>query len=350
MTTDSNRALRQNAGACRTDLVTLTMPTITSPDDVIVRILYVGICGTDLHILSGRFPNAPEDLILGHEVTGVVDTIGSDVTSVSVGSHVVVNPVPSCGKCQYCRQGKAGQCLQGSIARENGIFTDGGWRDYWKVDVRQVELLPVGLPVMAGVLVEPLACVCQGWQRNGPLEADSRVLLQGAGIIGLLWASLFDMRGYSNVTISEINTNRQALAKRLIPGYTVLNATELQGKSNMFDLVVDCTGSTKAMEAAMTLLRKGGRLNIFGCSGAEDTVSFKPIDFLLKDMSIVTTLIDPYSVPKAIPVLQDLYQRGYLDFGKLGIKVFSMEDNGHAIKDLQGGLVTKSVLQMVKNS
>lgn len=346
MANDTNYVFRLNSEDKTIEKVHVFMPKITHPDDVIVRIAFGGICGTDLHIMAGNFPGSPPSLILGHEISGIISEIGSDVTTMKVGTRVAINPMTLCGKCNHCRRGEAEFCKKGSLYTECGIFCDGGWRKYWKVPCRQVEPLPKDLPLELGVLAEPMSCVYKGWLRNGQVEHDSDILIVGSGIIGLLWAALFHSRGYQKVTVSEMSPTRRSLAQNIAPDFKIVIPDYLYDQKEIFDLIIDCSGSTKAISAGFDLLKRRGTMNIFGCAGTEDTVSFKPVDFLLKDLTLVSSLISPYSLPQAMHVLVGLYRQGYLDLGNLGVRIYSVDEKEHAIQDLRNGTVTKAILKM----
>ncbi|XP_039277006.1 D-arabinitol dehydrogenase 1 [Nilaparvata lugens] len=188
-----------------------SIPVISEPDDVIVKIAFSGVCGTDLHVFEGKFPSSKEPFIPGHESCGTVFAIGEGVNNLKVGDRVAIDPQRVCNSCEFCRKGSYQVCPNNL---PTGLFSDGGWAEFCKVSQKQVYILPPGLPLENAMLCEPLSCICHGLNRISPIPIGSRILVNGAGIIGNLFCSALHYTGHRSVYVSEPNAARQELNKK----------------------------------------------------------------------------------------------------------------------------------------
>ncbi|KAG8327615.1 hypothetical protein J6590_015646 [Homalodisca vitripennis] len=205
------------------------LPAIIDKHEVIVRVTYAGVCGTDLHIMDGSFPcRGDRAFILGHEFCGVASSIGAEVKHIKRGDRVAVDPQSSCGTCCYCTSGRYHQCPSGGLNTTLGIFNNGGWAQFCKVPAKQVYRLPEAITFQQAVLSEPLSCVCHAWDLVSPLPIGSSVLVCGAGIIGNLWTCVLHHTGHRNVTISEPSTVRRTFNERLIQLTNTTNPVDLK--------------------------------------------------------------------------------------------------------------------------
>ncbi|XP_034942042.1 D-altritol 5-dehydrogenase-like [Chelonus insularis] len=312
-------------------------------NDVLIRVAYSGICGTDLHILDGSFPAKKDGtLILGHEFSGTVEDIGDEVTEFKVGQKVVIDPNSGCNKCTSCHGGCYHFCTKGGINNTIGIFKNGGWATHAVVPETQVHHVPDDMEMHHAALAEPMACIAHGWDIMNPIHVGSQILVIGAGIIGLLWACILHLHGLrKTVTISEINAGRRAAVQKLDLDYSVCNPTELRGN---FDVAVDCSGSAPAMESALARLKHGGRLCIFGVANPAATVSINPFQMYLKELTIAGVIIDPFTFPKGLALVQAMAAR-YFNYEKLGIKVYKLSEYKEALEALRTGKVSKAMFK-----
>ena len=180
-------------------------------DEVRIRVAYCGICGTDLHIFKGHMDSrvkAPQ--AVGHEISGVVEAVGADVSGFAPGEKVTVRPLDNCGECNTCKAGFTHICEK---LRFLGIETAGGFAEFWTVPARLVHRLPAAMPLKLAALVEPLAVACHDVRRS-ELKRGDRVVVNGGGPIGMLIALTARHAG-AEVTISEINESRLKLAREL---------------------------------------------------------------------------------------------------------------------------------------
>ncbi|XP_044260807.1 D-arabinitol dehydrogenase 1-like [Tribolium madens] len=335
-------ALRFTSNTKNVALTKIPIPAITHPKEVLIKIAYSGVCGTDLHIISGEFP-CNSQVTLGHEFSGTVVAFGPYVTNLTPGDLVVVDPNSGCHKCRFCHSGKPHFCPSGGFYANLGVKNDGGWAEYCLCCVEQVHKLS-GIPLKTAALVEPLSCVAHGWDLISPISVGEEILVVGAGIIGILWTCLLHLHGHKKLTLVEKNPARRELLKKLQQelGFKLVGALELVGK---FDLIVDCTGHGPAIESGVKLLNFGGKMCIFGVAPPGDRIEVSPFEIYMKELTIMSVKVNSFSFPKAIALVEALAER-YLDYDKLGVKLFKLEEYQRAIDCLKNGVITKAVFQV----
>lgn len=330
----------------------LPIPKVEKPQDILIKVAYAGICGTDLHIIQGEFP-CKEDgtLILGHEISGIVVEVGEMVKTVKKGDRVSVDPNNGCHCCHVCNAGNPHYCKIGGLNNTIGIYRNGGWAQYCLVPEEQVHKLPETIAIEQGALCEPMSCLAHGLDRVSPIPVGQKILVLGAGIIGNLWVASLHVQGHRNVTVSEPNSARLDLLKKLETNFDLLTPTSLMQKyesdpeNYLFDLIVDCSGYAPAIEQAMKLLKNGGRLCIFGVAPPNAKISVSPYEMFKKETSIIGVNINPFTFPKAIGLIEAMGVK-YLSYEKLGIKTFDLGDFEKAIGELKKGGIAKAVFKM----
>ncbi|XP_058800798.1 D-altritol 5-dehydrogenase-like isoform X2 [Phymastichus coffea] len=312
--------------------------------ELLVRVAYSGVCGTDLHIIEGSFPcKQSEPLTLGHEFCGTIEALGDGVTAFRLGQRVTVDPNSGCNLCGDCHAGCYHLCLNGGVNSTIGIFRNGGWATHCVVPEMQVYALPDAVDMAQAALSEPLSCLAHGWDLMSPIDVGQRVLVSGAGIIGLLWAAALHLHGLrKTVTVCEPQDKRKDMVKRMGLDYEVCSPQQLQGKE--FDLAVDCSGSGPAMEAAIPLLARGGRFCMFGVANPAAQVSINPYQMYKKELTIKGANINPFTFPKGIGLLEAMHDT-YLRFDNLGIKVFKLSEYKEALDALKRGDISKAVFK-----
>ncbi len=235
------------------------------PDEVLVRVSHCGVCGTDLHLVMEGW-GRPRS-IGGHEYTGQIVALGSDVSGWSLGDPVVGGPEPGCGACVYCRAHRPALC-EGHAAPGITEF-QGAFAEYKKLHVSQLLRVPDGLSLREAAITEPLAVALHGITLSG-LRPGQRVLITGAGPIGMLTLAALRAKGIEDVIVSEPSPVRRALAER-VGASRVVAPEDLEVPRMRFGLVdgavdtaFECAGKASALEAALAQLGKTGRLTIVG--------------------------------------------------------------------------------------
>jgi (R,R)-butanediol dehydrogenase/meso-butanediol dehydrogenase/diacetyl reductase len=265
--------------------------------DVLVEVAFCGICGTDLHAIVeavGIFGWGAPGFIGGHEWSGRVVAIGDGVTSWQVGDRVTARS-GECGSCPACRAGRPSICRVRQP--DDG---QGGFSQYLRRRQDSLERVPDGLDLRAAALTEPFAVALHAVTRSNA-EAGKRVLVTGAGPIGTLTVVALQVRGIDDVTVSEPNPLRRAIAERL--GAKVLSPEELtDGATHRFDTVIETSGNPHAVTAGFDSLVPGGDLVLVGVISVPTNMNVLRI---LTDEITVTgsALYDEGGIQEAVALL-----------------------------------------------
>jgi threonine dehydrogenase-like Zn-dependent dehydrogenase len=231
--------------------------------------VYVGLCGTDLHITAGRHPRACLPLALGHEIVGV------PAAGRWAGRAVVVDPTISCGTCDACARGEGHVCPR---LRLIGIDQAGGLAGRLCAAEAKLHPVPEGLPLMTAALAEPLAVAIHASGRAGPY-LGARVVILGAGPIGLLTALVTRAAGARAVLLVEPGPRREA-ARQL--GFQTAAGPEAVRDilgGHLADVVFDAAGVPAAAEHATRLVRPRGTIVIEGVHGRPAAVDLQAVTF-----------------------------------------------------------------------
>ncbi|XP_047097424.1 D-arabinitol dehydrogenase 1-like [Schistocerca piceifrons] len=349
MVNQTMEALQFNSKTQTLSLVTEKVPSVKE-NEVLVKVAYAGVCGTDLHIVEGSFPCTDQPVILGHEFSGTVTAVGSKVTNVKVGDKVAVDPNSGCNTCGPCSGGQYHYCSAGGINSTIGIYCNGGWAQYCTAPDTQVYKLPDNIALEQGALTEPISCLSHGWDRVQPIPVGSSILITGAGIIGNLWACLLHVQGHRKVTISEPLESRRKIAEKLGTGFQVVSPAELKEQKEKdpelgFDVAIECSGNGRAMEDALWMLNCGGKLCVFGVASPDTRVSVSPYHLYKQEITIIAVNINPFSFPKALGFIDSMGTR-YLEYEKLGIKTFPLKQHKEALEELKKGSIAKAIFKV----
>ncbi|HEX2553941.1 MAG TPA: L-idonate 5-dehydrogenase [Microvirga sp.] len=247
------------------------------PRDVQVRIEAGGICGSDLHYYHhGGFGTVRlrEPMALGHEVAGVVEAVGSEVSTVTAGTRVAVDPSRPCGTCRYCRAGQGNQCLDmrfmGSAMRFPHV--QGGFRQSITIDEGQAVAVPPAMTMAEAAMAEPLAVCLHAARQAGPLMG-ARVLVTGCGPIGSLAVLVARFSGASEIVATDVAAHPLAVARRLGATRTIDVAAEPEGlapfgaEKGTFDVLFEASGNAAALRGALEVLRPGAVIVQVGLGG-----------------------------------------------------------------------------------
>ena len=233
------------------------------PGEVLVEIAECGICGSDLHMVLERY--ARPGAILGHEWSGIVASAPSD-SGWSPGDRVVGNPAPGCGSCRPCRRGRPSVCLNRPVADFAGYR--GAFCQYKTVAADGLIRIPDSLPTRVAALTEPMAITLHAL-RLADVHAGDRVLVTGAGPVGLLLVAVLRAQGVSDITVSEPSEvrRRQALAAgatRVVTPDSLEPPPMTQPVAEPYAVVFECSGHAAAVEAGFGQLDYAGTLVIVG--------------------------------------------------------------------------------------
>jgi threonine dehydrogenase-like Zn-dependent dehydrogenase len=314
-------------------------PAAERPDDVVIRISANGLCGSDLRAFSTP-PQMAYDrgVIVGHEFSGTVAELGSEVRSVSEGARVVAIPNINCQACWYCRSGHTNLCER---FIHIGSMRDGGAAEYCVVPERMVLEVPDAIDDELATLTEPLACVLNGSRTAGAQPGDT-VLILGGGPIGLLYLLLLKAAG-ARVIVSEPSAPRAATAGELgadevvDPSRTPVAQAVAELTPRGVDIVVDTVGMLLA--DAVASARKGGRILVFGlndCARAE----LGEADLSYRELSIEGVYIAKGTFPLALTLLE----RNELGFERLITHRVDLDRFWDAVELARSGDAVKAIV------
>jgi 2-desacetyl-2-hydroxyethyl bacteriochlorophyllide A dehydrogenase len=298
------------------------------PGDVVIDVAACGVCGTDLHVLDGAYPVTRFPIVPGHEFSGVVVARGRDVISVDVGAFVAVDPVVACGHCSRCREGWTNLCENW---RGYGVALDGGFADF--AVVRADRALPVSpaIPRDWAPLIEPLSCAIHALDRMGEVRVGESVLVIGSGPTGLMLTSLLGRSGGLVDTVERV-PERRALATTFGARRTAADAEELEQPGG-WDLVVEATGSTSGVETALRVVRRAGRVHIFGVAHPDALAHFSPYQFFDREL----TMTGSQSLRLTFGRAAEVMATGFLDGGALITDTVPLEDVATAFDNVRHG-------------
>ncbi|HEU5085755.1 MAG TPA: alcohol dehydrogenase catalytic domain-containing protein [Acidimicrobiales bacterium] len=315
---------------------------VPGPHDVVVEVSHCGVCGTDLHMVVEGWGRPGS--VGGHEWSGTVVAVGSDVSTPAVGDAVVGGPPPGCGTCTPCHARQPSLCLdRAQPGDEDG---DGAFARYVRAHRDAVVPVPAGLDLRIAALAEPLAVALHAVTRSG-VRPGQRALVTGAGPIGALAVVALRARGVGEVLVSEPSPARQALAERL--GATVVDpasfdvpniAEPARIVTDAVDVALECSGKRPAMEAAFTQLRRGGTLVLVG-TGIE-APRLDPNRMILNELVVTGAFeYDADGIAEAL----DLLASGTADVGALiEPEDVGLDELGAAMVDLAAGRIAGKVL------
>lgn len=294
---------------------------------VLIRIAYAGICGSDLHIYNkGMFiQNIPE--IMGHEFSGTVAGTGAGVTSVKVGDKVTANPMVTCGECVACRTGFPGSCSQLGFI---GEVRPGAYAQYIVLPEKDVVAAPNHADLKQLALAEPLAVALNICEKAALKETD-RILVIGPGPIGLLTIlAARAVYGVKDLTVMGRSKARLELASQLgakvITGDNNANPDDIDG---FYDVVIEAAGNASAFNTAVSRALPGGR--VYVVSIFEDDFIFDINEIVAKQISV--TGCNVYS-SEHIRQAAELIADGKVDVSPLISAVYKPEKCDDAFRAL----------------
>ena len=259
------RLLRQ--GEITVDAARVPSP---GPHQVLIEVATVGICGSDVHYFDhGRIADfvVREPLVLGHEASGTIRALGSEVTDRTVGQRVAMEPQETCGRCKQCQSGRYNLCPDVRFFATPPI--DGAFTQYVVLDSARAHPVPDSLSDEAAALIEPLS-VAVWAARKAAIEPGDRVLVTGAGPVGLLCADVARARGASWVGVSDTNDHRLQVASDRGAHQTVnALAGPLADQIEPVDVILECSGATPAVQSAFAAAAPAARVVLVGM-GASD--------------------------------------------------------------------------------
>ncbi|MBB3125409.1 2-desacetyl-2-hydroxyethyl bacteriochlorophyllide A dehydrogenase [Paenibacillus rhizosphaerae] len=236
-------------------------------EEVLIKVTYAGVCGSDVTIYKGKHPTAKTPVILGHEFTGVVEKVNSSKRSdLKMGDRVVVEPLISCGECSACLEGNWHVCRSLKLL---GIHTNGGFADYVKVPAAKVIKLKDSMSDRIAALTEPFAVGFHVNQRGGT-KAGDKVLIIGGGPIGMVIGIMAKRCGAERVVFTELNEARIDMIKSfgfeaIHPGHEDVAALSAEiTQETGYDVVFEVSGSQSGLLSSTDLCAIRGTVVFVG--------------------------------------------------------------------------------------
>ncbi len=319
----------------------------TGPDQVLVKVSTVGICGSDVSYYFGTTPVGTDSgkgpLILGHEFTGEVVEVGEIPKSKGLfvpGDLVVVNPVQYCNACEMCYDGKTHLCDNMTV---NGVTKDGAFAEYVSADYTGVFKLPKGMSLSDGAFVEPMACAVNAF-RKLEMEPGQLVSIWGPGAIGLMMVQIAKSLGAGKVALVGTRDYRLDAGKKLgadfvynikdtsSPNYTS-NLAESYNKDmdKLVDRTICATGSNEGFEQAVETSANSSIIVHFGLPDEDDKFCIPALAFHTADKQIRSAWLAPMVWPETLRMLE----HGLVDVGSLVTHSFPLEEAAKAITNLK---------------
>lgn len=252
---------------------------------VLLKVCRCGICGSDLHMTEEPVFGVARGDVLGHEFSGEVLEVGKDVTDLKVGDYVSAAPLSGCGRCESCLRGEPAWC-------EEMQLIGGGYAQYAALAGRQCRKLPWGINAVDGSLAEPLAVALHGLTQSGMKPGD-RVLIVGAGAIGLAVAFWARRLGAKTVVVADLHDYQEERAMELGATGFVISGEDMTARVNAAcggapDIVFECVGKPGLIDHCIDLVRPRGKVVVLGlCTAPDHMDSFRAIS---KEVVIVMSV------------------------------------------------------------
>lgn len=302
-------------------------------DEVLVKLEYVGICGSDLHYYEagaiGNFIVKPP-FVLGHEPGGVVVEVGKDVTHLKVGDRVALEPGKTCGHCEFCREGKYNLCPDVIFFATPPV--DGVFQEYVAHEAGLCFKLPNNVSTMEGALIEPLAVGFHAANQGGA-HAGQTAVVMGAGCIGLVSMMALKAEGVSRVYVVDVMKNRLEKAMEL-GADGVINGREADAVAKIMeltdgrgcDLVIETAGTEITTRQAINMTKKGATIVLVGYSSSGEMTL--PVSTALdKELTFKTVFRYRHIYPMAI----DAVASGRVNLKGIVTDVFDFDDLQNAM-------------------
>ncbi len=274
-------------------LVQRAAPSDPDPDDVQISIRSVGLCGSDLKYFTegGVSSDIQRPFILGHESSGEVVKVGDNVRHLQVGQRVAIEPGKPCWKCDYCHRGNYNLCLEMYFMASRS--RDGALQEVLNWPAALAYALPDLISNDEGALIEPMSVALSGVQM-GEIRLGERVLVLGAGAIGLLVAQFAKIAGAGFVAVTDTQSQRLEIAKSL-GADRVIDVTTLASNDDgkpaqltlnpdSIDVLIDTTGAAAAIGQAYAVLKRGGRITMIGLG--HQVMPLSLLDIVYKQLTI----------------------------------------------------------------
>ena len=283
----------------RSTVADIDLP-IPKDDEVCIKVMTAGICGTDMHIFKGEY-DGTYPIVPSHEFSGIVTDLGKNAYKFRIGQRVSADPNIYCENCIMCKENKQNFCLDFEAL---GVTRNGAFAQYLTIPERCVfDIFDIVFEDAA--MIEPLSCVVYG-QENLKISQGSSVLIFGAGSIGLLHLQISRLNGASNISIVDPISYKRDLAESLGANKTYSpKELELSDQKKKFDYVIDCTGIPSVIESSIGYLKNTGSLLIFGVAPENSSISIDPFEIFRRELKIIGSFALKKTFSKALEIIKN---------------------------------------------
>ncbi len=318
-------------------------PPSPGPDDVIVAVQAAGVCGSDVHGFTGSTGRRTPGIVMGHEFTGIISSVGARVQDYGTGDRVVVQPLTTCGECTMCRVGRPNVCFNRTLI---GMHTHGAYAESVRVPHHQLYRLPDNLRWEQGALVEPLSVALHAVNLT-PLTLMDTVVVVGAGTIGLLALLAARLKGAGRIIVTDLSKHRLELARQLGADIVVNIAEqdplevvkEATGGAGA-DATIEAVGISATVQQALAVTRIGGNITWIGNSAPDVTLNMQHV------VTREITIRGSYGFNQEFAHAIDALSLGRIDITPLIERIAPLDEGPQLVHDLAKGTldVAKVVL------
>ncbi len=315
---------------------------------VVVKVKAVGVCATDVHMISGNISLAKPPHILGHEIAGEIEEIGSGVKGWKIGDRVVIDTIISCGICHNCKSGRKELCHE---KMEIGYDPyDGGYAEYVRVPAQCLVSLPEEIPFRDAAILESVACPFGAVLRIG-VKPGSTVLVQGAGPAGIAFVQAAKLSGAGKIIVSARGAQRLEYAKSFgadevidAVSENVLDRVMELTNSQGCDYVMDAAGSVESILLCFDACKVGGDVLYYGIPDEKAVITFPFMKMLIKQLRLHGIL----EYCAGWDTLVSLVANGKINIHDMVTHTFTLEDMPKAVELLKSKdrSLIKAVIEM----
>ncbi|MCE7744523.1 MAG: alcohol dehydrogenase catalytic domain-containing protein [Candidatus Heimdallarchaeota archaeon] len=302
-------------------------------NEVLIKIMRIGVCGSDIHVYYGKHPYTSYPITQGHEVSGIIEKVGSKVTELKTGDKVTIQPQVVCGKCHSCLHGNYHICDELKVM---GFQTTGMASEFFVTDLDRILKLPDDMSFEQGAMIEPMAVACGVFTKTDDLNGLNVVVL-GAGPIGNLTAQTAKALGAKSVLITDVSDFRLEIAKKVGIDYTInplmQNLSEeivIAFGPDKADLIIECVGINQTINDAIANARKGTDIVLVGVFGDKPTVDLGTVQD--RELRLIGMLM--YQTKEYLKAIE-LVSSGKIQLEPLMTKHFKFEDYDEAYQYIE---------------
>ncbi len=297
-------------------------------DEVMIKVMACGVCGTDLHLYEGEggATDSVLPMILGHEYSGIVEAVGSNVKDFASGDRVCIDPNLYCGECHQCKCGKVQYCLN---PQAYGVMMYGGFAQYSILNKKILYKIPDSVSYESAALIEMVACCLHGIDRTN-IQVGDTVAIIGFGSVGQTMMHLVNLSGAAKVVVIEPNEQKRELALKMGAVLAIdpvsENALEKIEKSSVrsIDKVIECSGNVHAMHSAVDIASKGATVMLFGLASGGTKMTILPFEQVFrKELIITSSFVNPLCTQRVI----DMMETKVLDVDSIITDRIKLEDS-----------------------